>query len=260
MAQSNQPLVGCGDDEMSMAPVIRAGGQVYSGELLQSEKAFEHWLSWRSGFRRSQLWPLLFVDAAEGRDSVSENTESYKTLEVYSRAVLDFPIERWLKDSTENPNLAESTGGNPDRFSGYKASGFALLRPGSTSALALLPAAEPWQAAWYLPQGLGNNAHGELTHVLHGAMLRRWRQNWGAEIVCTDGYSELELRVDRRPQSRREALALAWEHVCYCDDALDRLAELPGVSGSGSLAIEELASSSRGVLHGGSGGTEWAAV
>ncbi len=55
------------------------------------------------------------------------------------------------------------------------------------------------------------------TLPVHVAVLRRWRNLWGAEIV-TWAPDKVELRAGRRPASFEEAMGLAWEHYCYADD------------------------------------------
>lgn len=51
----------------------------------------------------------------------------------------------------------------------------------------------------------------------HVATLRRWRDSHGAELVSLSR-DTMELRVATRPQTRRQALALAREQYVYCPD------------------------------------------
>lgn len=55
----------------------------------------------------------------------------------------------------------------------------------------------------------------------HVAALRRWRDNYGAELVGMSG-DTINLRVASRPKTREEALALAREHYVYCADIIDQ--------------------------------------
>jgi hypothetical protein len=50
---------------------------------------------------------------------------------------------------------------------------------------------------------------------VHIAALRRWGEAYGAELVALTE-SSIALRAARRPQSRDEAVALAREHLLYC--------------------------------------------
>jgi len=58
----------------------------------------------------------------------------------------------------------------------------------------------------------------------HVAMLRRWHERYGAELVGLSG-DVVSLRVARRPETREAALALAREEYLYCRDSIDQGAE-----------------------------------
>lgn len=55
----------------------------------------------------------------------------------------------------------------------------------------------------------------------HVAALRSWRERYGAELVVLTG-DVMELRVQRRPSTRDEALELAREHYAFCADIVDQ--------------------------------------
>lgn len=56
---------------------------------------------------------------------------------------------------------------------------------------------------------------------MHMALLRSWRQRFGAELVGLSG-DTLTLRVKHRPKTRSEALNLAREAYAYCPDSVDQ--------------------------------------
>lgn len=56
---------------------------------------------------------------------------------------------------------------------------------------------------------------------VHVAVLRHWRERYGAELICVAA-DKLELRVARRPADRDAALELAWEQYAYCQDIVDQ--------------------------------------
>ena len=66
--------------------------------------------------------------------------------------------------------------------------------------------------------------------------MRSWFERYGAELVGIDG-DTLNLRVQRRPTGRDEALALAREQYHYCPDLVDQ-----GVGTISALASELMAS------------------
>ena len=213
-------LAGYGSPMTRSVPAVRAAGEVIHGDIVGAEDALGRWASCRHAFARSGLWPLLFrLDSfAYDPEFLPDNSAVYDSLDAFSEAVEAFSVERWLDDQRSEPHLDDFLDGDLERFSRYADSDFELIEPGSEYALALLPVDEPWQAAWYLPHFVGNYHHEDLTQLLHGAMLRRWWLAWGAEMVCTNGSSAFELRVDSRPASSEQALELAWEHFFYCPD------------------------------------------
>ncbi|WP_376690226.1 DUF4253 domain-containing protein [Wenzhouxiangella sp. EGI_FJ10409] len=90
-----------------------------------------------------------------------------------------------------------------------------------TLAIVLLPTANPCDAPAYL-QWFGAESIGTEVVI---AMLRKWHERYGAELVCHYG-TMLQFQVSTRPASIAEALRLAWEQelVAPCTTAL------PGVS------------------------------
>src|SRR6267143_993922 len=64
----------------------------------------------------------------------------------------------------------------------------------------------------------------------HVAVHNYWNERYGAENVCLSS-DILEIRANRRPANREEALALAREHYLYCKDIVEQ----------GTGTIQELA-------------------
>lgn len=84
--------------------------------------------------------------------------------------------------------------------------------------IALLPTTVSAEAMAYLRFG-GWNACPPAEHQV--AVLRSLHERYGAELVlCTNDV--VELRVQRRPATREEALALARDLYLYCNDAIDQ--------------------------------------
>ncbi|HEX5183361.1 MAG TPA: DUF4253 domain-containing protein [Allosphingosinicella sp.] len=55
----------------------------------------------------------------------------------------------------------------------------------------------------------------------HVAALRRWHEDYGAELVGLSG-AVVELRLSKRLATKDEAMRLAREHYLYCNDAVDQ--------------------------------------
>jgi hypothetical protein len=63
-------------------------------------------------------------------------------------------------------------------------------------------------------------ANHRLTGADHVAVLRRWHDRWGAELVGL-AQSELEVVVSRPPQDEADVMAVAAEQYRYCPDAVE---------------------------------------
>jgi hypothetical protein len=76
---------------------------------------------------------------------------------------------------------------------------------------------EDWTAIpAYFRRGAWNGCPAAEYHV---AALRSWRDRFGAELVAMS-FDTMDLRVERRPQSRQEALDLAREHYIFCSETV----------------------------------------
>jgi hypothetical protein len=80
--------------------------------------------------------------------------------------------------------------------------------------IVLVPTDDPAAVPAFLRWGGWNACPGPEMHV---AVLRRWRHAYGAEVVGMSG-DVINLKVKRRPASRDEAMALAFEQYLYCPD------------------------------------------
>ncbi|MEL7447284.1 MAG: DUF4253 domain-containing protein, partial [Pseudomonadota bacterium] len=55
----------------------------------------------------------------------------------------------------------------------------------------------------------------------HVAAMRSWQERFGARLVGMSN-DVLNIRVQRRPETKAEALELAIEHYAYCSDIVDQ--------------------------------------
>ncbi len=78
----------------------------------------------------------------------------------------------------------------------------------------IVPTDDPTTVPAHLQWGGWNECPAPEYHV---AALRSWRDRYGAEIVALSR-DVMGLRVQRRPETRDEALALAREIFAYCPD------------------------------------------
>lgn len=95
---------------------------------------------------------------------------------------------------------------------------FETGRVAETVHIVVLPTSDPTAVPAHLRLG-GWNACPPAEH--HVAVLRALRDRYGAEIVvCTS--DTVELRVQRRPETREEAITLARDLYLYCNDSIDQ--------------------------------------
>lgn len=87
-------------------------------------------------------------------------------------------------------------------------------RPFPQVHIILLPTDDFTEVPAYLRWGGWNACPSPEVHV---AMLRRWREQWGIELIGMSG-DVMNLRASRRPKTRDAALALAREQFLYCND------------------------------------------
>lgn len=91
--------------------------------------------------------------------------------------------------------------------------------------IAVLPTDQAWAAPAYLNWSSPN--HGIFPNQ-HVAQLRNWHARYGAQLVSLG--ETMELRAERKPATRKEALRLAREHWYYAPDTF-----------GGSMTLEEVA-------------------
>jgi hypothetical protein len=83
--------------------------------------------------------------------------------------------------------------------------------------IGLIPTMESWQVPAFLGYSVGGP---KLNPALHTSILRRWKTQYGAEVV-TIADRLLQLYATRPPQSLSAAVPLAWEHGVYCPGLID---------------------------------------
>jgi hypothetical protein len=84
--------------------------------------------------------------------------------------------------------------------------------------IVLFPTKDSTEIPAYLGWGGWNSNPPAEVHV---AMLRKWKRQYGAELVAISG-DVMNLRVQRRPQSRDDAMKLAQDMYYYCSDIVDQ--------------------------------------
>jgi catechol 2,3-dioxygenase-like lactoylglutathione lyase family enzyme len=91
-------------------------------------------------------------------------------------------------------------------------------RPFPDVWLLLVPTESSWEVPAFLKFGGFNSCPEPALHV---AMLHRWNQEFGAELVGIS-HDRIELTVQRPPADRDSAVRLAEDQYVYCGDIVDQ--------------------------------------
>lgn len=176
----------------------------------------EWWRQLRMLHDRTGWWPLLLGDPNDwlfdewsdaDADGDAEIARGF-ALDVDARlaqVVADFPS--WDGEPPRGPARPVTSATRDDVPLG--------AAPG---LVGLVPAAAghevPGLVAW---TGAANH---RLVGADHVAVLRRWHDRWGAELVGL-GQSELDVVVSRPPEDEADVLAVAAEQYRYCPDVVE---------------------------------------
>ena len=130
----------------------------------------------------------------------------------------------WLEDIPIGDWPSEPV--NPKDLEGLSiANNWETGRPYGEVLVAVVPTSDSTAIPAYLAFGGWNECPPPEWHV---AALRYWRDNWGAQLVALS-HDVMELRVQKRPRTKHEAIALAREQYDFCTDIVDQ--------GVGEIAI-----------------------
>jgi hypothetical protein len=183
-------------------------------------------------------WPVI----SSARDEELLLTENIEASDQDPAAViaagLDLDPMQWLQDHTDADVARATAQGYSGGVAGPESAwpddtapsdDFYLLSQTAAKydpgmRLVLVPARASWQVPAHLAFGGWNECPPDEVHV---ALLHRWHQRYGAELVVMTG-SILELRVAQPPRTRSDALALAQEQFTYCPDIVTQGTETVG--------------------------------
>jgi Domain of unknown function (DUF4253) len=102
----------------------------------------------------------------------------------------------------------------------YRVEGLALPYGRDGRAARALVALVEALAGWHVPALLDYGYWNDCPEpAVHGAVLRYWGDQYGAELVCMTE-TGLEVALTRPPRTRLDALAFAWEYPVYCLDGM----------------------------------------
>jgi hypothetical protein len=183
-------------------------------------KALALWRRLRDVHDRTGLWPLMLGDDSDLAGLV-HNFGLDPDAEIARGLAMDLAarMAQWRTEATEFadegedvPPRGEATGLRPPAEDVF----YLAERPGWLGLLAadagyLVPGLVTWVGA----------ANYDIEPADHVAMLKRWHDQYGAELVGLGG-DVIELWVPRPPTDQASIMAVAEEQYWYCQDVIDQ--------------------------------------
>ncbi|MGW4095908.1 MULTISPECIES: DUF4253 domain-containing protein [unclassified Mycobacterium] len=175
------------------------------------------WLAVRSQFPATGLWPVLLTKSAWHRLGMDGIADDSPVLAAELDGV------RWLQREFEERTAEYNIPRHPAAFEAVDSEDwqqqFAEFDSRSEyTQLALVPTPADWLVPGLLQWSGAINS--DVRGVEHAAILRRWSDRYGTELLALDDESLL-LTVDQPPRTRQEGLAAALEAYLYCDDSVN---------------------------------------
>jgi len=184
--------------------------------------------TWERLRREGKGWPVVVGDD-EALAMIAENFEGEAgpgpgaALAAAAKIVLPADLERHFTEEYGVEAEVPEQGDWPE-ITDHSGSGLTVAsdiltgKPFERVHILLLPIKDGSEAPAYLRWGGWNACPSAALHV---AVLRSWKQRYGAELVGLSG-DVIDLRVTKRPATRAEAMALAREQYLYCSDIVDQ--------------------------------------
>jgi hypothetical protein len=224
-----------GVDPKAVTSLRGRGGCVAARFKVPGARAIEVWESLRAVAEPNGWWPVVLGAQGEVGDVPDDARTPAEVLA--KAAATDLPA--WLEQRrAADPETYEAEAGEwparPPVNDRYSVTEDVLTNePHPEVWIALVPTPRGWEVPAYLPFGDWNDCPPDEVHV---AALRRYHDDWGAELVCLSR-DTMELRAPRRPADREKAAALAREHFLYCYDLVAQ-----GVESLNALAADRMKS------------------
>lgn len=183
---------------------------------IPSDGAFDMWWKLRGQYEVTSQLPVVLGDPSE-LPIIEEVFATRRPIEEVVRASMEVDVDAWLAgrakefvdEEYENefdvPEVAVAPLGEPS---------FATLGRGGPVVIALVPCRAPEECFATLPFGDWNGCPPDPEHI---ALLRRWKKQFGIEIVART-QDVLELYVRRPLSDLDEAREVARTHLLYCPD------------------------------------------
>lgn len=183
--------------------------------------------TWERLRREGKGWPVIVgndEDLARLVDGFGANAETSPAAILAAAGKVRLPgdLEKQFAEEYGGEAVAEEGAwpapGKAEQPGLTLASDILTGKPHARVHIVQLPTTDGSEAPAYLRWGGWNACPAPELHV---ALLRQWKQRYGAELVGLSG-DTMNLRVARHPASREDALAVAREQYLYCVDIVDQ--------------------------------------
>ena len=189
--------------------------------LVPARGAIERWQRLRAIADETGCWPVVIGGPDDEKAHAAALRESLDSTDGLVRDGLALDLDEWLADEAAiDPDLLRELDDQAPFGSArvithqiLEAPAWRLRRAGNGTIL-WVESPHSWDVPAILRFGGWNSCPPTAVHV---AMLRRWHERWGAELVALSR-DRLEVAVARGPRTRPEALALAREQFLYCEE------------------------------------------
>ena len=219
-------------------------------EEIEGSKAFARWQELRA---KGNGYPVIVGDAeqlAQLVEQASFKSDDDPAAIIAKAAEYTFPddllaarqkdLEDYLKAYPDSgtleefqPNVGEWPSVAPESPELTVHADVLSQKPYARCFLVIFPTDKSYEVPAYAKWG-GWNAN-PMPEV-HVAALKSWEERYGAQLVGMDA-AVLNLKLERRPTTREEAMAVAREQYAYCEDIV-----LQGVDSLSNLAASNLES------------------
>jgi hypothetical protein len=199
---------------------FRQGERLREGQIyvltFKGQRAVDAWHKARAALPPLGYWPVL-REAKGTETSVCFPVRTNKNYETVLKEAREIDLNAWLEARLDEPVRSEAQDWPSDvRAERWFVTPFDILTDAPLDTwLLLFPTAHGWK----VPALCGWDSfpgEGYPGAEVHTALMRKWHEKYGAELVALT--SQIELIVARPPSNRSEAFQLARQQYQYCPD------------------------------------------
>jgi hypothetical protein len=202
------------------------------GLVVTGKRAVNTWMELRSLATQTNRWPLIMGGLEElDSDLLAKMEEEEASVQDILDRVDKVDIDQWVTDAInrEPERYAIPPGKDRGQFGSMRwfktENSIKSHKNRRTMAtlpyvlIGLFPVSEGWKVPAVMKWGGWNKCP---SPEIHCAVLRHWGEKHGAELVGITDFA-LEVKVDRTPKTRDEAIKMATLLDVYCGTEVDQI-------------------------------------